>query len=116
MRYKAPELLLGGIPTPSSDLYALALTAVEILSERRPFGALEGAQLAIAIAQGLKPRLDHHLEPAGRCVGLWATFERMWEGIPQERLDILEAHRAFSVRRSEGLLPKASLSKGCTVM
>ncbi|MEU4448436.1 serine/threonine-protein kinase [Actinosynnema sp. NPDC050801] len=35
--YLAPELIASGVPTPEADVYALGVTAYEVLAGRRPF-------------------------------------------------------------------------------
>ncbi len=57
VEYLAPELVRGGRPTPSADVYALACVAYEMLSGRLPF---EGNPLDILLDKGrlAPPRLD----------------------------------------------------------
>ena len=42
--YTAPEVMLGGSPTPRSDIFSLGVTLFEMLTGRRPFDAAPGQQ------------------------------------------------------------------------
>ncbi|KAK1632417.1 hypothetical protein QYE76_006732 [Lolium multiflorum] len=62
----ALEVARGGAPTPSSDIWSLGCTAVELLSGKRPWselsGALEVGKLLLRIGFGEKqPELPAHL-------------------------------------------------------
>jgi predicted Ser/Thr protein kinase len=50
--YMAPEQLSGGAPAPAWDVYALALTALELLSGRHPFAGLSLRGVAEAHRDG----------------------------------------------------------------
>jgi eukaryotic-like serine/threonine-protein kinase len=55
--YMAPELLAGGPPSPSSDLYALGVLMHELLSGRRPFESERMGELLRQVAQDPPPML-----------------------------------------------------------
>ncbi|KAG9009786.1 hypothetical protein FRB94_011479 [Tulasnella sp. JGI-2019a] len=85
VRYKAPELLEADQPSTASEIYALALVGVELLSGKPPFDTLQASHLAAAIASGLTPSMDDHPDLSGRCSALWPTFEQMWDRNPLRR-------------------------------
>ncbi|KAG8987115.1 hypothetical protein FRB94_002205 [Tulasnella sp. JGI-2019a] len=89
VRYRAPELLEADQPSTASDIYALALVGVEILSGKRPFDTLQAVYLAAAVTSGLKPSMDEHLDLSGRCTALWPIFEQMWDKDPLRRPDAI---------------------------
>ncbi|KAG8989142.1 hypothetical protein FRB94_014631 [Tulasnella sp. JGI-2019a] len=90
VRYKAPELLEADQPSTASDIYALALVGVELLSGKRPFDTLQASHLAAAIASGLTPSMADHPDLSGRCTTLWPIFEQMWDRDPSCRLSGLQ--------------------------
>lgn len=49
--YMAPERLLGGLPSPRSDIYALGVLLYELAGGARPFATLSGLALAAAHMQ-----------------------------------------------------------------
>ncbi|KAG8994716.1 hypothetical protein FRB94_009694 [Tulasnella sp. JGI-2019a] len=95
IRYKAPEILETATQTHASDVYALSMMGVEILSGHRPFNSLDGLKLAVAVTSGERPRMENHLEPSGRCQALWSGFEEMWDQDPEERPSAEEVHRVL---------------------
>jgi serine/threonine-protein kinase len=64
--YTAPEILQGKAPTAATDEYALACTAVELLTGAPPFPADSAADLAEAHLRLLPPPLSDTLGPAAR--------------------------------------------------
>ncbi|MEY4575396.1 MAG: hypothetical protein RL701_99 [Pseudomonadota bacterium] len=56
--YLAPEVIRGGVPTASSDLYALATVAFEMMTGHLPFGSPNPFQLMQAKVSGAAPRMQ----------------------------------------------------------
>lgn len=100
VRYKAPEILIGSAATKASDVYALALIGLYLLSGRQPFDGIGSAQLAIAVCDGLKPQLEDHSDPSGHCQKLWRTFDCMWQTSPGLRPTVQEAKALMALRLS----------------
>lgn len=59
--YAAPELLLGQMPSASTDQYSLACTAVELLTGAPPFTATTAAGLIDAHLEQPPPRLSRRI-------------------------------------------------------
>lgn len=59
--YAAPELLHGRVPTGATDEYALACTAVELITGKPPFTGTTAMALAQAHLRNAPPRLSHQL-------------------------------------------------------
>ncbi|MGV0624687.1 serine/threonine-protein kinase [Mycolicibacter minnesotensis] len=64
--YTAPEILRGKAPTAATDEYALACTAVELLTGAPPFTARSAAELVQAHLHRLPPPLVETLGPGSR--------------------------------------------------
>jgi serine/threonine protein kinase len=62
MPYSAPELLTGGAVTAAADEYALACTAVEMISGAPPFTATSATALTAAHLLTPPPRLSHRID------------------------------------------------------
>jgi serine/threonine-protein kinase len=58
LSYAPPELLLGRMPSAASDIYALACTAVELVTGEPPFPATTPIALMYAQLHQLPPRLS----------------------------------------------------------
>jgi serine/threonine-protein kinase len=77
--YMAPEQELGQ-PVPASDLYALGVSAYEMLAGRRPFGS----------SHGLMDKLEARFQPLsqakpGLAPGLDAVLAKALAGKPEAR-------------------------------
>lgn len=66
--YASPEVLAGGEPTPSDDLFSLACVAYRMLGGHRAFGTVTAREAA---ADGSRPRRPEHLSPAQ-----WRALDR----------------------------------------
>ncbi|EID10159.1 protein kinase family protein [Mycobacterium xenopi RIVM700367] len=58
LSYAAPEVLRGHAPTAATDQYALACSAVELITGAPPFTADTAAQLVDAHLRGIPPRIS----------------------------------------------------------
>jgi len=59
----SPEQLLGGVPDPAWDLWALAVVAYEALTGARPFAADRSGWQAQILAGAFTPLASHLAEP-----------------------------------------------------
>lgn len=59
--YAAPELLRGQAPTAATDVYALACTAVELITGKPPYTAATAMGLVDAHLHDRPPRLSHRI-------------------------------------------------------
>ncbi|MGH3959079.1 serine/threonine-protein kinase [Mycobacterium sp.] len=64
--YAAPEVLCGRAPTAATDEYALACSAVELLTGAPPFAADNSTELVNAHLRGIPPRISHDVSWASR--------------------------------------------------
>ncbi|MCX7849370.1 serine/threonine-protein kinase [Thermus sp.] len=81
--YLAPELFLGGLPTPKSEAYSFGVMAYELLTGRRPF---RGESLEeLRNAHLFLPPPPTHLPPR-----LDRALRRLLAKRPEERLDLKE--------------------------
>ncbi|CEL61208.1 hypothetical protein RSOLAG1IB_09841 [Rhizoctonia solani AG-1 IB] len=87
-RWLAPEILLGDLnSTKEADIYALAMTMIEIYTGRPPYGSTPWFQLHIPVVQ-------HHLRPPRPTslpadeIGneVWLLMSSCWAPAPNERL------------------------------
>jgi len=79
-QYLAPELALGKVATPRSDLYALGIIAYEALVGKRPFTAPNPVDIAIAQVNDPVPPLPDTIPP-----GLAAVIMDLLEKNPKRR-------------------------------
>jgi serine/threonine protein kinase len=96
--YLAPELILGGAPSASSDLYALGCTAYECLTRVPPFGARPVAELVVAHLQEEPPLLE---SPLAEAIG-WALHKK-----PDERPPTASAFALMLRVSAAGLIEAA---------
>lgn len=68
LSYAAPEMLRGHAPTAATDEYALACTAVELLTGAPPFDADTSTELVRAHLRGIPPRISHTVSWASRAL------------------------------------------------
>ena len=80
--YLAPELIKGGVPSPSSDLYALGVVAYEALTGRLPF---DGPTAAAVIAKAETG--DHEVLDARRFGPFAVLVEQALAVNPRHRFD-----------------------------
>jgi len=88
-RYMAPELMDDETRiTHGTDIYAWAMTALEILTGVAPFGAkTKGPKIIQMVISGQRPkRVDHPMIEEYSCKDeLWALLEECWRNTPEER-------------------------------
>ncbi|KAF9442464.1 kinase-like protein [Macrolepiota fuliginosa MF-IS2] len=87
-RYQPPELLQGGSPNKTTDVYGFAVTSYEIWTGSQPFHEIDQYSSIILsiVMKDARPEYPEHA-PSGTDA-LWELFEDCWKGIPEERLDI----------------------------
>ncbi len=81
--YSAPELLKGSDPTPSSDRYAFAVTAFELMTGQLPH---PGPNVAAVITHVLHEPI---LVPQGMSGDLASVFRKALDFDPEERFETL---------------------------
>jgi len=81
--YTAPEILLGKAPSAATDEYALACTAVELVTGAPPFAADSAAELVDAHLRRLPPPLVGTFGSATRAVD--AVVQRAMAKFPARR-------------------------------
>lgn len=83
--YTAPEILQGKAPSAATDEYALACTAVELLTGAPPFPTQSAADLADAHLRLLPPPLSDALGPAARAADV--VVQRALAKFPARRYE-----------------------------
>lgn len=83
--YTAPEILCGKAPSAATDEYALACTAVELLTGAPPFPASSAAELVDAHLRRLPPPVSATLGPVLRAVDV--VVERAMAKFPARRYE-----------------------------
>jgi len=81
-RYMAPEQMLGGEPTPQTDVYAMGVLAFEMLAGTPPFDGT-GTALMYKIVHELPPPLRSHAPSIPE--GIEAVIDRALRKDPAER-------------------------------
>ncbi|BBX23697.1 protein kinase [Mycolicibacter terrae] len=81
--YAAPEILCGKAPSAATDEYALACTAVELLTGAPPFPAPSAAELVDAHLRSLPPPVSEAFGPAARALDV--VVERAMAKFPARR-------------------------------
>lgn len=104
--YTAPEILQGKAPSAATDEYALACTAVELLTGAPPFPTQSAADLAEAHLRLLPPPLSDTLGPAARAADV--VVQRALTKFPARRY---ESCADFVEELSRALLPHAGAPK-----
>jgi len=95
-QYTAPELLkneppsdddpAGRVTTAKGDIYAFAMTALEISSGQQPYPCASGnIWLILKIAEGMKPDLLRHHSKTGEILGLTEIITKCWATDPKDR-------------------------------
>lgn len=100
--YAAPEILRGKAPSAASDQYALACTAVELLTGAPPFPARSAADLADAHLRLLPPPMSDTLGPTARAADV--VVRRALAKFPARRY---ESCADFASELSRALLSHA---------
>ena len=92
--YTAPEVRAGGLPTPASDQYSLALVLLTVLSRQSPGHALDW--LRARASNPLPGSTGPTREGVSLPVRVASTFRRALLTKPEERYPSVDAfHRAF---------------------
>ena len=97
--YMAPEMLyenhgLLAKATRSTDMYAFALLAYEVLSRCRPFDGLGLGALTMKVCSGERPPLDKL--PSDTPQALKDMIERCWDSDRNKRLSAVECYAIVS--------------------
>ncbi|KAF8606250.1 kinase-like protein [Ceratobasidium sp. AG-I] len=112
LRWTAPELISedsSGI-SKESDVYALGMTILEIITGKVPFaGKTDHAVMVAVTRRNETPQRPDGFIPAESTNGdaLWALLERCWAFRPQERPRVSEIVNNMRPMTQEGLLRRA---------
>lgn len=98
LEYAAPEVLAGAIPTPASDVYALAATTFELLTGRvaTPGATLDWSAVPPEQVPHVRDALMNGLatKPEQRSPTAIAFVEKLTSGhSPQRRIDVKQSRR-----------------------
>ncbi|CAE6445454.1 unnamed protein product [Rhizoctonia solani] len=87
VRWMAPELLVDTSPVDyPSDIYALGMTLLEIITSKVPFHELQPTQVIFAVMNGQRPRYSWDFSTLGeRGRQLWAIICCCWDPTAQKR-------------------------------
>lgn len=99
-RWMSPELLHSQSKdchrTRSSDVYAFACTALEILSSKQPFEhIIQDIRVTVAILKGEKPSRNDYPNVILPEI-TWTLFERCWERDPAARPEMQEVQATLN--------------------
>ncbi|KAG8891232.1 hypothetical protein FRB99_003764 [Tulasnella sp. 403] len=86
-RYQAPEIINGGAMEPASDVYSWSMTALEVLSQKKPFHHLKALRIPMAVVVSHEiPHIDKHPSTAFDAhPQLWGLLQKCWATEPEER-------------------------------
>ncbi|KDQ09622.1 hypothetical protein BOTBODRAFT_36859 [Botryobasidium botryosum FD-172 SS1] len=89
-RWAAPENILKSKQTKEGDVWAWAMTALELLSGKEPFYTSQGLGSALTkIGSGVLPRYDDYPSPS-MDHQIWSLLEACWKEDPLNRPTISE--------------------------
>ncbi|KAG8704265.1 hypothetical protein FRC11_010058, partial [Ceratobasidium sp. 423] len=103
LRWAAPECLEGNVSKPA-DVYALAMTILEIVTGRVPFDHIQQDYVVIAAKFKKEKPLRPEDIPTNRDGNkLWSFLESCWEGNPGDRPTASAVELALSGITQDGL-------------
>jgi hypothetical protein len=74
--------------TEQADIFAFAMLAVEVFTERLPFGDVRHETAILMIARGQRPEKPQGAENSGFTPEIWRFIQRCWHQNPAKRPDI----------------------------
>ncbi|GJJ12478.1 hypothetical protein Clacol_006720 [Clathrus columnatus] len=98
LAWMSPELLqaqaIPAIPTTYSDVWAYAMTVLEVMTGRRPYSPIEApATLIENISHGeLPPRPQRMKVPEQMSNKIWSLCQRCWRVTPRDRLTMSQVY------------------------
>lgn len=104
-RWTAPEVLNGKNPTPESDIYALGMTILEVLTSEVPFVDVNDRAIICHIVVKKKiPVRPQSCIPSGIITGdrIWDLLTRCWSYEPEARPKISNVNETMHVIASQG--------------
>ncbi|THH30906.1 hypothetical protein EUX98_g3293 [Antrodiella citrinella] len=90
-------------PTPSSDVYAFACTAVELYTDKPPFSDLSPYRISTKVVNGERPRRPLTAEGVVMSNSLWHLTQQCWVQYPKDRPPVKNVVRDMKVIVFDGL-------------
>jgi CheY-like chemotaxis protein len=90
----APELYLGGVPSPASDAFGLGMLALESALGRSPMEGLTDIVVAHRLAAGQVPSAQRHLGPGRETLAF--VIDGLLQPDPERRMAVDEARCRLS--------------------
>ena len=102
-RWQAPEIIRHsrkGASTPvieskAADVFAFAMLALEVYTEKVPFQGQEPAVAASRVLRGERPEIPKNAAQIGLTPDIWKFLERCWNQNPKKRPKIKEVVRMW---------------------
>ncbi|KLO11007.1 kinase-like protein [Schizopora paradoxa] len=93
-RWFAPEILVGDAQISTrSDIYAFAMTVLEIMTGEAPFNHIKmDTEVPLAISKGGRPNRPENDLARGLDDHLWELVERCWAQNPDDRPNIFDVN------------------------
>lgn len=83
LRWRAPEILAGKLPTTASDIYSLGMCALEAITGDLPYGLLDDHNVRRRVLKGELPDRPTNLDDS-----VWTLIEAMCDVNPLSRPDM----------------------------
>ena len=68
-----------------ADIFAFAMVAVEVFTDRIPFDGRNNESAMLQISQGKRPKIPGNAQSVGLTGEMWKFLERCWRQSPEER-------------------------------
>jgi len=105
IRWCPPELLdperfgykRGGGPTKKSDIYSMAMTIYEVLTDKKPFYEYSDLTAVFHIIQGARPQEPNFVATPGYTKELWDFTSRCWDRDASKRPTVDHVSEALRI-------------------
>lgn len=113
-RWKAPELMVAYLNetytllmSEAIDIYAFAMTAIEILTASIPFSHIKSdASVIVSVVAGGRPKRDRSLSIKDE---IWVMLERCWDVEPSRRPSMAAVYGIINLRATYPAVQRARL-------